>query len=721
MPRPSTRAAALAALAASALAAPAAAEPGASPWQETRQTGVRLIAAGETLGDARAGGPPAVLGLHFKLAKGWKIYWRSPGDAGYPPRPDWTLSTNAAKIELAWPAPERFSVLGFETLGYKDEVVLPLHVTPAADDRPLVLRGAVDYLTCDDICIPYRAEVALALPPGPPRPTPFAHLINRYSSRVPGAAHGIGIERAEAANRDGGLVLGVHAASSLPFSSPDVFVEGPPELSFGKPKVALSEGGARAMFEVAVYGANDLAGGVVGRSLTFTLVDGQRAAEKAVRVEPGAPGGVADAAPAPSPLPAILALALLGGLILNLMPCVLPVLSLKVLGVVGHGGGRGPRVRASFLASSAGIVFSFLALAAALAALKAAGAEIGWGIQFQQPWFLAAMAAVVVVFACNLWGLFEIRLPRALAGMGAGLAHVKGLGGDFLTGALATLLATPCSAPFVGTAVGFALARGTPEIFAVFAALGLGLALPYLGLAAAPGLATRLPKPGPWMAALRRALGLALALTGLWLLSVLAQQVGSLAALTSGLFLAAAALALLLRRRVPDFFGGVGLAATAVALVFAVALPTAVAPAQNSRPAPAAAPDGQAGGRLKRLWAPFDEARIGALVAEGRLVFVDVTADWCITCQVNKTFVLGADGIVERLAAPGVVAMQADWTLPDAAISRYLARFGRYGIPFNAVYGPAAPQGIALPELLTRDAVLAALDKAGAKKAVSQR
>src|SRR3989338_66930 len=205
-------------------------------------------------------------------------------------------------------------------------------------------------------------------------------------------------------------------------------------------------------------------------------------------------------------LAVILLLAVLGGLILNLMPCVLPVLSIKLLGVVGHGGGDNRTVRLSFIFSAAGILFAFGVLAAALIGLKAAGMSIGWGIQFQQPWFLIAMTLVVTAFACNLWGFFEVRLPAYIADWGEHSSHMHGLGGHFLQGALATLLATPCSAPFLGTAIGFALSRGASEIAAVFAALGLGLALPYLAVAAFPGLATRLPRPGRWMVVLRRLL-----------------------------------------------------------------------------------------------------------------------------------------------------------------------------------------------------------------------
>jgi suppressor for copper-sensitivity B len=265
---------------------------------------------------------------------------------------------------------------------------------------------------------------------------------------------------------------------------------------------------------------------------------------------------------------------------------------------------------------------------------------------------------------------------------------------------LATLLATPCSAPFVGTAVGFALSRGPVEILAIFTALGIGLAAPYLLVAAAPRLATRLPRPGRWMVWLRRGLGLALAGTALWLLAILAAQTGLIAALSVGALGAGIAVLLGLGGRIPAAYRAGGVA---VLVALALAVPMAV---RTSGPAAAAA---------DARWIAFDREAIPGLVGEGRTVFVDVTADWCITCQVNKAMVLTRDPVARRLAGDeSVVTMRADWTRPSDAIASYLAAFGRYGIPFNAVYGPGAPTGIPLPELLTTQAVLDALDRAAA-------
>jgi len=389
---------------------------------------------------------------------------------------------------------------------------------------------------------------------------------------------------------------------------------------------------------------------------------------------------------------------------------VLPVLSLKLLSIVKLGGveARTPRrQRLGLLATAAGIVASFLVLAGGAVALKAAGASVGWGIQFQEPVFLAAMAVVVTLFGANMLGLFEVVLPgramdAAARASGAGRPEKHGLAGPFLTGAFATLLATPCSAPFVGTALGFALSRGPVEIGAIFAALGLGMALPYLLIAAVPRLARLLPRPGRWMIWVKALLGVALFGTAAWLLSVLAVQVPPTAAVVIAGALAAMAVVLWLRRR-----GGIAIRRVHTVAATVLALAAVLLPLRFDR---SDATTVQAASAIP--WIRFDRAAIPGLVGEGKVVFVDVTADWCITCQANKKLVIDRDPVAARLKQDGVVAMKADWTKPDAKIADFLGRHGRYGIPFNIVYGPGAPTGIVLPELLTEQAVTGALDQA---------
>jgi suppressor for copper-sensitivity B len=312
------------------------------------------------------------------------------------------------------------------------------------------------------------------------------------------------------------------------------------------------------------------------------------------------------------------------------------------------------------------------------------------------------------LFACNLLGLFEVHLPQSVADTGLSAGGRPSIGGHFVTGAFATLLATPCSAPFVGTAVGFALSRGPVEIFVVFGALGLGLGLPYLAVAAFPKLATALPRPGRWMVVLRRVLGLALVATAVWLLSVIAAQIGAETAFILAAMLALIGVVLAIRRLPGSRLGRHAGKAVLVLSLAAFALPIVREPPAVEASIPA-------------HWRAFDRVELTRVVAAGGTVFVDVTADWCISCLVNKKIVLDQGQVAAWLRGGKVVAMQADWTLPNPDIADYLAGFGRYGIPFNAIYGPKAPRGIVLPEILTSAAVLAAAAEAGSDTRIVSR
>jgi suppressor for copper-sensitivity B len=616
----------------------------ASRLFQTPQSSAQLISAVEGVGDLTA----VPLALHIVLQPGWKTYWRSPGDAGYPPQVDVAGSTNVAEAELMWPVPHRFQLFGLQTFGYGEEVAFPLMVTPRNPGAPIALKAKIRYLVCEQICVPQEGDLTLDLPGGAATPTKFAPLVNRFASLVPRGGERLGwsMERV-AVDQQSQLVVDVTSTSEV-LNAPDVIVEGAPQFYFGPPRVELSVDRRTARLYVPVERIGKGAE-VADSNLTLTLFDGDRGMETTTR--PIAILAAASISSWISMLP-ILGIALLGGLILNVMPCVLPVLLLKLTGVLDLSGQEQAHLRSAFLSTAAGIITSFLVLAGGLVALRSAGASVGWGIQFQQPAFLALMAIVCLLFAANIWGLFQIPMP-AFVGRAAvasdsriGNEHAK----SFFTGVLATALATPCSAPFVGTAVGFALSRGPGEILAIFLALGLGLALPYLAVAAAPGLVGFLPRPGGWMRWLKGLLGLTLVGTAIWLMSIIGVQTG----------------------------------------IFNVGAAT----------------------RGDSYWIAFDESAISDYVAKDRVVLVDVTADWCITCQANKRLVLDQEPVAGRLQDGAAVAMKADWTNPDPRIADFLGRHGRYGIPFDIVYGPGAPAGIVLPELLTAEAVTSALDQA---------
>jgi thiol:disulfide interchange protein len=417
---------------------------------------------------------------------------------------------------------------------------------------------------------------------------------------------------------------------------------------------------------------------------------------------PSATPASANAAAPPIGLGRLLLLAVLGGLILNAMPCVLPVLSLKIFGLVKSASEGRRHLIGGALATTAGVLVSFWALALLAVLATRAGAAIGWGVQFQEPAFVAFLAVVVVLFSLNMWGLFEIPLPMALAKIGFGGPR-EGLGGHFFSGLFATLMATPCSAPFLGTAVGFALGQPAPTIFLVFTAVGIGLALPYLALAAYPGFGRLLPKPGDWMITFRNVMGFLLAAAAIWLFYVLAGQISSAR-------LAFVQLALLLLALGAFFLRGAEGRPVRHGAALVVMLAAAFASVYLAAVAPPAAASAD-GASAYHEWLPFDERQAIELAAQGKVVFVDFTADWCLTCKATERVVIETPEIDEAFERHGVVTMKGDWTNRDDRITSYLARHGRSAVPFYVLFRPGA-EPHAFGELLTQANLIAQVESA---------
>jgi suppressor for copper-sensitivity B len=671
-------------------AAPASAA--ATDWAGDPRAQVRLVTGSDTVGQAtlRAG-------LEFSYAPGWHGYWRTPGDAGIAPVLDWAASNNLKTEAVAWPAPKRLVVSGLQNSVYEGRFILPLALERDDLHAGMRIALAVDYAACSNICVPAHADLALTLPLGTGADSTEAPALADASARVPGApaAAGVDVVRASLslAGSASDLVVEVQSQTA-PFVAPDLFVEGVGDGQPPAPTVQLLDGGRRARMTAKLPGDRH------ATSLIVTLVDGARSAE--FRIPSSSVAVVRKGRGAGAGWIAVLASALLGGLVLNLMPCVLPILSIKLFSLSRHAGAERRVVRFGFVATALGIVACFLGLAAALIVLKLSGATIGWGIQFQQPWFLAGMAVLTVVFAASFFEWLPIGLPQVIVRLSGTRSRVAFLEA-FLAGVFSTLLATPCSAPFVGTAVGFALAQGPKEILAVFLCLGIGMAAPFLCAAALPGMVAWLPRPGSWILRLRQGLGILLLATAGWLLFVLGTVAGPLAAATSALLLAAllgfrwwVTSNRMFDRRSWSWIGTAGLAAAALVV--------ATLPFDASRSEPPS--DG---------WQAFDSERLGRDIAEGKTVLVDVTASWCLTCKVNEIAALETAPVRARLARPGTIRMRADWSRPDPAITAYLQGFGRFGIPLDVVYGPARPEGEALPELLTADTLVAALDRADAR------
>ncbi len=684
---------------------------GASPWIKTEQTSVRLISAKHSIGDDKN----IDLGLQFKLRKGWKIYWRSPGDAGFPPNLNWKESENLKKVNFGWPIPTRFSVSGVQTIGYKNEVVFPITATVVNQNQELRIRAQLDYLTCNEVCIPYKAKLSLNIPTDPANSLlpENQHLINQYMAKIPGdgKAHKLQIQSAtiinsfiESEQNTRKVLMAIETKSGIPFENPELFIEGPELIIFGTPKVTLNKDKSTATFVVAVTEEENAKS--LASTLRLTLTDGIRSAERHLKIT------LSETPPKIEPenlsFTLIIAFALLGGLILNLMPCVLPVISLKILSVVSHGRSSRQTIRLSFIASALGIIFSFLIIGFCLISIKLLGSAVGWGIQFQHPWFIVGLSIIVVFFAYNLWGMYELGLPSWLGDfLNNAPNHKKtnhSFGYNFITGSFATILATPCSAPFLGTAVGFALAGNIFEIITVFLALGIGMALPYLIITIFPGFANKLPKPGIWMVTIKRILGVTLVATAAWLLSILAIQISLKVVLIISALLILIGLSFMIRILKKGYYRLPTTLIIIVSIIGAFWVPYNMAPTKLHEKK-----------QNKVHWQDFTPETIPELVRKGKIIFVDITAEWCITCKVNKITVLRRKEFRDLISSSKIIAMQGDWTKPDKKILNYLKKFNRFGIPFNAVYGPGSISGDALPELLTRDMVLQSIEKASTR------
>jgi thiol:disulfide interchange protein/DsbC/DsbD-like thiol-disulfide interchange protein len=656
-------------------------------------------------------GRPFWVALRQRIAPGWHTYWRNPGDTGEPVQIAWSLPAGAAASEIAWPVPERIATGPATSYGFTGEVLLPVEITPPATlvaGGTMALRATASWLVCEKECIPEEATVALDLPvaAGPPArdgkwgaaleaaraavprtiPWPVTARVDAEAVALVVTAPGLRAERlAEAWFYPLAWGLIDHAAPQALSVSAD-------GLALRIPRGPLPEAAQRPVEGVLVL---------------VERLDGSTARQAfALRAGPGdAASPLAGAWPWPSIVRAV-ALALAGGLILNLMPCVLPVLSVKALALVGHRAGSRRAMRIHGLAYSAGVLLAFGAVAGALLGLRAAGEQVGWGFHLQSPGFVAALAYLLFAMALALSGV--LALGDRLAGLGGGLAARAGYAGSFLTGVLATVVATPCTAPFMGTAVGFALTQPAPVALAVLEALGVGLALPYLALSVFPGWARVLPEPGEWMRRLEQLLAFPLYASVAWLIWVLARQVGprGLAAALAGLVLLA--LAAWLQSTARQAGGALRLGARASALtgmLAAVAMVGLVAgDAAPSRHA-AAAGAGADGGVV---WEPYSPARLAELRARGVPVFVNVTAAWCITCLVNERVALGSAEVVEGFARKRVVALRADWTSRDAGIARVLAQFDRSGVPLYVLYATPGRARV-LPQVLTPGIVLDAI------------
>lgn len=639
------------------------------------------------------------------IEPGWHTYWRNPGDSGAPTKIIWDLPEGFVAGDIQWPYPERVPYGPLVNYGYHDQVVFPIRMTAPdeIDGDTVTLAGQVEYLVCEDICIPEDAEVALTLPvsaDAPSRDPDNAALFERARQRIP---QDIGLDANYSVEGDvitvgvevGGLKESrIESATYFPYEEGVIDNTHPQDFRLTDTGFVLSTHTG--------YDFDPNASGFQG--IIVITEDSGEQLSSAFEVNP-VPGAVASpgAASVPGLLTAIV-FAFLGGVILNLMPCVFPVLSIKVLSLVGHGQSR--EVRLHGLLFVLGVVLSFLVVAGVLIALRAAGAQIGWGFQLQSPLVVGLLVYLFFVIGLMLSGYFTV--GYSLMNLGDSLARSRGYTGSFLTGVLATIVAAPCTAPFMGAAIGFALTRDSVTALTIFGSLGLGMGLPYLVLCYSPALLRRLPRPGPWMETFKEFLAFPMFASAVWLMWVLSQQSGPTGVLftLSGLVLIAFAMWLLKRSPGSVFHGIAG-----ILIISALALPWMVdRPSGNEagKVSGVTAPDsGSSGnGPVWEAWSPDKVAR----AREAGPVFVNFTAAWCITCKVNESVALNSQRVRDAFNEAGVTYLKGDWTNEDPEITRALAEYNRSGVPLYLMYPRGQGRAEVLPQILTESTILEAIE-----------
>ena len=734
----------------------------------------RLVAATSSIGP----GQSIWVALELNIRDGWHTYWRNPGDSGEATQIAWTLPPGFTAGDIVWTAPRRFELPPLANYGYAKHAMHLVQVTAPKDLSPgvaVTLRAKASWLVCADVCIPEGADLQLQLPvsagPGAEDPQEAAvfaaarseipilepaasgatvqngKLVLSFDKTWLGRTWGAapsqirslefypyadgGIEYAapQTLQRTGeGVVLAVKSGDQPPHvgtilhgvlvateQSGDGTVTVPIEIAAQVTAQGTAPVAPRGTAPVTAQGTAPVAAPGTA-AVVASVTDPVTGAEMR---KPGANATAAVATPPASPpLPALILLAILGGLILNLMPCVFPVLSIKAIGLVEQAKKHPAAVRAKGLVFGAGVVSSMLTLAIVLLALRAGGEEIGWGFQLQSPVFVTLMVYLLFAVGLNLSGVFEV--GGGLAGVGDGLTRGDSYHAAFFTGVLTTLVATPCTAPFMAAAIGAALTQSVLVAVVIFASLGLGLSLPYMVLSFAPWMRRALPKPGAWMDTMKQLFAFPMYASAAWLLWVLAQQTSSLglgAALAGALLIALAAWVY----QKSKFSGIVGRApaiATVVAAVllalllpwrFAdVAVASTVASAVTSAGSSAGVSGSSTGdtGHLAQgtdEWQRYDPAKLAAIRATGKPVLLNFTASWCLTCLVNERHAFADPAVRELVRATGVTLMKGDWTNRDPVITQALTSFGRAGVPLYVVYNtrPGTTQPLVLPQLLT--------------------
>ena len=617
------------------------------------------------------------VGLEFNLKPGWKIYWRQPGDSGQPPKLDFTNSKNLKSYELQWPYPTKeLEGANILTNVYKNNVIIPIKISVIDISKTLYLNATLSFQVCKDICIPLETNLFLKLYSGVSEFTDRIHNFELALSKVPVEYQKAGIKNILINKQSKkSLIINIESVIKFPAEPLEIFLENDSNyikiLNISVLENINNNIKAKIILEDDIDRYENLDIIFVKGNLVATAED--------ININDASYDSIIF----------ILLMAFLGGFILNFMPCVLPVLTLKLSRVISNQDGNHSSIRINFFLTSLGIIFSFVSLAFLTIFLKKVTGEIGWGIQFQQPIFLFFLIFVLIIFSLNLFNLLEINLPGKLSSNINNYINNKKYGVAFFEGAFATLLATPCSAPFLGSAISIALSSSFYMTLGIFIVLGFGMAFPYILFIIFPSLVSILPKPGKWMVHLKYILGFGVMLTAVWLSYVCIILVGlkifSLVILMLTIFIL-----LFTKKVIKNKYG----------FVLIVLLLLSVFFTYKSKIL-----DNYSFSKNSSEWVSYNSDLLIDYINAGNTVFIDITADWCVTCKVNKLLVLNSREFKDIAKNNKLILMRGDWTKPDNQITQFLQKANRYGIPFNAIYNIEHPEGIIFSELLTITAI----------------
>ncbi len=653
-----------------------------SDWAISEKSKVRLISPMT----ASNNNNQLILALEYELEEEWKTYWKSPGGGGFPQKIIWNNSSNVKDIKILWPEPIEFEILGLKSIGYKDKVVFPLIVDIKDNQKQTNLNLNINYLVCRDICIPGNVDIFLDLPSGDGEYTDYFFEIEKVLSTT--LNNNIDFTPISnfsfnAIQNNNDVIFDIEISTSSFFDDPKIFIHTP----FGLPVVesinnySLDFQKLKTSFN---YRLDQFYEKKFPIEIFFYDNNHSFKVEKNVEIE-----NVDKNISTNNSLLYLLLISLLGGFILNLMPCVFPVLSLKLLSVINT---EDKKIKSSFFITVLGIITSFLILGSFFAILKQINISISWGMQFQEPYFLMFILIIISMFFLNTLGLFQINLPSYLFSSKILNSGKNFYTKNFFNGFFATLLATPCSAPYLGTAVTAAFTQSTTYLFLIFFFMGIGMSLPYLIIAFFPGLISFLPRSGKWMIYFKYFLSILLFITIVWLLSILNNYFNYFFIVTFTVLLIL--ISAILKFRIYQ-----------TPLIISLIIIFFLTPYLNS---------------FQKIneenyksnnWLDFNSKSIPEIIANNEIVFLDITADWCITCKFNKINVLNSKTVSDFFVSQEVILIKADWTQPNEKINKFLKKYNKFGIPFNAFYSSKFPEGIVMNEILTEKQIFETYNK----------